>query len=347
MNLKERIEAFAGLGEVIRNGLPGIDNNISYRLNHLINNQHTNNDWFTPENVRMALSAIADVLTCDNLTKWTNAYPALNEKRKPFNIGIIMAGNIPLVGFHDFLSVLITGNNIIAKVSSKDPELIFFVSEILCGINPEFKERIKFTQGTLTGFDGIIATGSDNSSRYFEYYFKKYPNIIRKNRNSIAIIGGNETETEFQGLGKDIFSYFGLGCRNVSKILVPEGYDFSVMVRNWEAYSGVINHNRYANNYDFTKAVYLVNKEKFIDTGYLLLKENDGLSSPVATVYYEYYDSPDTVLKIIDSLREKIQCITGENWIPFGQAQLPALWDYADGTDTIEFILKKISTGIL
>lgn len=347
MDLRERIEAFTGLGEVIRKGLTGTDNNISSRLNYLINNQQAKNDWFTPENVRMALGTIADVLTFDNLTKWTNAYPALNETRKTFNIGIIMAGNIPLVGFHDFLSVLITGNNIIAKVSSKDPELISFVSEILCGINPEFKKSIKFTLGTLTGFDGIIATGSDNSSRYFEYYFGKYPHIIRKNRNSIAILEGNETDCDLQGLGKDVFTYFGLGCRNISKIFVPEGYDFSALVRNWEIYSGVINHPRYANNYDFTKAVYIVNKEKFIDTGYLLLKENDGLSSPVATVYYEYFDSPDTVPKIIDPIREKIQCITGEKWIPFGRAQLPALWDYADGIDTIEFILKKISTGIL
>ena len=346
MNLKDRIEAFAGLGEAIRNCLAGRENHISVNLNNIIDKQHVTNDWFTPENVRVSLNAIAEKLTENNLTRWTDAYPALNNSKKPVNIAVIMAGNIPLVGFHDFLSVLITGNNLIAKTSSKDTELILFINEILCSLNPEFRKRIKFTRDTLTGFDGIIATGSDNSSRYFEYYFGKYPNIIRKNRNSVAIIEGNETDSELQHLGKDIFTYFGLGCRNVSKIFVPQGYDFSAMVRNWEIYSGVINHPRYANNYDFSKAVYLVNKEKFIDTGYVLLKENGGLSSPVAVVYYDYYDSYEKILQVTEILKEKIQCVAGKNYIPFGQAQLPDLWDYADGNDTIEFILKKFSTGI-
>jgi len=346
MKLEERIEAFAELGKKISNGLEGKDIGISDDLNYIIDKQQNNNEWFTPENVRMSLRAIADMLIMDNLTKWTNAYPALTEVRKPFNIGVIMAGNIPLVGFHDFLSVLITGNNLLAKTSSKDGELILFINKLLCGINPEFTGKVKFTDSTLTGFDAIIATGSDNSSRYFEYYFGKYPNIIRKNRNSLAIIDGNESDTELQGLGKDIFSYFGLGCRNISKILVPAGYDFSVMIRNWEIYAGVINHTKYANNYDFSKAVYLVNKEKFIDTGYLILMENSGLSSPVAVVFYEYYDSPEKVSEITENLEKKIQCIAGKKNIPFGNAQSPYLWDYADGIDTIEFLLKKFSPGI-
>ncbi len=347
MTLKERIESFADLGTLLRNSLDGKEIKNSAGLIELINNQHLKNAWFTPENVKMALRAIAEELTFDNLTKWTNAYPILNNYKKPANIAVIMAGNIPLVGFHDFLSVLISGNNLVAKISSKDPDLIPYLSEILCGINPGFKGKVNFTRGNLTGFDGIIATGSNNSSRYFEYYFGKYPNIIRKNRNSICIIEGNESETELRDLGKDIFSYFGLGCRNISRIFVPAGYDFSLMIRNWEVYSGVIGHAKYANNYDFSKAVYLVNKEHFIDTGYLLLKESDRLSSPVAVVYYEYYDSPEKVLKSTDSIKENIQCIVGKKFVPFGHAQFPYLWDYADGTDTIEFILKKFSTGIL
>ncbi len=347
MDLKERIEAFAILGDVIRNSLAGLDPDNSAKLNAVIDNQHLNNPWFTPGNVRMALNAIGEMLRFENLTRWTNGYPDLAEPKKPFNIGVIMAGNVPLVGFHDYLSVLITGNNLIAKTSARDPELIHFINNLLCRANPGFSGKVKFTDSTLTGFDAIIATGSDNSSRYFEFYFGKYPNIIRKNRNSIAIIEGDESEDDLQSLGRDIFSYFGLGCRNISKIFVPDEYDFSLMVRNWENYSGVITNHRYANNYDFNKAVYLVNKEIFNDTGYLLLKENIGISSPVAVVYYEYYNSPEKILQVTETYREKIQCIVGNKYIPFGKAQFPELWDYADGIDIIELILKKFSSGIL
>ena len=347
MNLNERINTFAGLGKIIRDSLAGVDNDFSGKLNHLIDNQQIKNEWFTPKNVKMSLQSIGEVLTIEKLTRWTDFYPDLKEKTDPLNIGVIMAGNIPLVGFHDFLSVLITGNNLLAKTSSKDSELIFFISEILSSLNSAYKEKIKFFNENLYGFDAIIATGSDNSSRYFEYYFGKYPNIIRKNRNSVAIIDGNESGDELKGLGRDIFSYFGLGCRNVSKIFVPEGYDFTFMICNWEAYKSVINHRKYANNYDFSKAVYIVNKDKFTDTGYVLLTEKTGLSSPVAVVFFEYYDLPENLLKTIEDQKAKIQCIAGRNHTPFGRAQLPDLWDYADGTDTIEFILKKIRTIIL
>ena len=200
---------------------------ISEQFDSLIDKQQKVNPWFTPENVRTALKAIADELTEENLIKWTNAYPELKENINPLKAGVIMAGNIPLAGFHDFLSVLISGNNLIAKTSSKDSELIVQISEILCSINPGFRDKIEFTEGTLSNFDAVIATGSDNSSRYFDYYFGKYPNIIRKNRNSIAIIEGDETDDELEGLGTDIFSYFGLGCRNVSKIYLPKGFDIS------------------------------------------------------------------------------------------------------------------------
>jgi hypothetical protein len=341
MNLEERIRSFAVLGEVLRNSLNGISGSYTEQLNILIDNQHKINPWFTPENVKSALTAIALELTEENLIFWTNAYPQLNENTIPLNAGIIMAGNIPLAGFHDFLSVLISGNNLIAKASSKDTGLILLISEILCSINPGFRDKIKFTEGTLNDFDLIIATGSNNTSRYFECYFGKYPNIIRKNRNSIAIIEGNETGAELKSLGKDIFSYFGLGCRNVSKIYVPKGYDLSVMIRNWEVFAGIVSHTKYAHNYDFNKAVYLVNKEFFYDTGYILLKENKGLSSPVSVLYYEYYDTQHAVKQQTELLKEKIQCVVSRSSTPFGKAQSPHLWDYADGIDTIEFLLKK------
>ena len=353
MNLDERIKSFALLGETLRKSLNislvnkgGTGHDLSL-LNTLIDEQYTHNAWFTPDNVRKAVNAIACELTEENLIRWTNTYPGLQEQQKQLRIGVIMAGNIPLVGFHDFLSVLISGNNLIAKTSSKDYELIIYISNILCSINPLFRNRIEFTKGTLTDFDAVIATGSDNNSRYFDYYFGKYPNIIRKNRNSIAIIEGDETEEELKNLGVDIFSYFGLGCRNVSKLYLPKGYDLKAIVKHWDNYSSVISHSKYANNYDFNKAVYLVNKETFYDTGYILLKEESKISSPVSVLYYEYYESPDSVKQQTELLKEKIQCQVGKYNIPFGKAQSPHLWDYADGIDTIEFLLKKISRNIV
>jgi hypothetical protein len=346
MNLDIRIKAFSELGELLRNAIEGIDGNHTIHLNNLIYNQEKHNQFFTPSNVRMSVKSIADELTYENLKKWTDGYPSINEHYSSKNIGVIMAGNIPLVGFHDFLSVLISGNNLIAKTSSKDAELIVYIGEILASINPAFREKISFTDGLLTGFDAVIATGSDNSSRYFEYYFGKYPHIIRKNRNSIAIITGNETDEELETLGTDIFSYFGLGCRNVSKIYLPEGYDVHTMIKNWGRFSDMIYHSKYANNYEYNMAIYLVNKEKFLDTGFLLLKESQQLSSPVSVLYYEFYKSEEELSGKIDILKEKIQCTIGKDHVPFGKAQWPKLWDYADNADTLDFLLKKNLSGI-
>jgi hypothetical protein len=347
MNLEERIEAFSKLGEILRDSLAGKPTIYSSALKNLIDTQFQKNPWFTPDNVRMAVKAVADELTFENINRWTSSYPQLSNELKPVAVGIVMAGNIPLVGFHDFLSVLISGNNLIAKTSSKDTDLIILISKILFDINPGFREKVKIAEGTLSGFDMVIATGSDNSSRYFEYYFGKYPGIIRKNRKSLAIIKGNESDEELKELGSDVFSYFGLGCRNVSKLFVPAGYDFSRIIKAWESFSELIHHSRYASNYDFSKAIYLVNREKFIDTGFVLLKEDKELSSPVAVLYYEYYNSTDAIENLAENLKDKIQCICGKNHIPFGKAQAPALWDYADGIDTLEFLLKKNIAGIL
>jgi hypothetical protein len=347
MDLEERIISFSRLGNILRNALGGHSGKYGEKIRVAIEKQQDMNPWFTPDNVRQALSAVASKLTEENIRKWTSAYPLLSEYTVPARVGVIMAGNIPLVGFHDFLSVLISGNNIIAKTSSKDSQLIKLMSEILCSINNKFSQKIEFSENALTDFDAIIATGSNNSSRYFEYYFGKYPHIIRKNRNSIAIIEGMESDVELKDLGNDIFSYFGLGCRNVSKIYLPKGFDIRLLDENWKGIADVINHNKYASNYDFNKAVFLVNKENFYDTGFLLLKESDELSSPVAVVFYEFYDTREEVNQQTDILKDKIQCIVSRDNIPFGKAQSPQLWDYSDGIDTIDFLLKKIRSGIL
>jgi hypothetical protein len=346
MNLEERIRAFTILGQTIRNILDGKSDQFSDQLNILIEKQQLINPWFTPANVTKALRAIADEMTEDILCRWTSAYPELNEERKPLRAGIIMAGNIPLVGFQDFLAVLISGNNLIAKTSSKDSELIPYISQILCSINPAFSDKIEFTDSILTNFDVVIATGSNNSARYFEYYFNKYPHIIRKNRCSVAILEGNESAAELQGLGNDIFSYFGLGCRNVSKLFLPAGYDIPGLLKNFEHYSYFGNHHKYANNYDFNKAVYIVNKEKFHDTGYLLIREDKSFFSPVSVLFYERYISMDFITHLTDRQVDEIQCIIGKKYIPFGKAQSPHPWDYSDGIDTIHFLLKKKSSGI-
>ncbi|MDP4221765.1 MAG: acyl-CoA reductase [Bacteroidota bacterium] len=347
MTLTERIESFAELGRILRNSLKGIETEYSSALEKLINKQQLRNPWFTPENVRTALNSIAGELTHEYLKKWTDNYPTLDSEISPTNVGVVMAGNIPLAGFHDFLSVLITGSNIIAKTSSQDPDLIVFIGNILIEINSGFREKMTFTDGLMKDFDAVIATGSNNSSRYFEYYFGKYPHIIRRNRNSIAIIEGDETSDELKLLGSDIFTYFGLGCRSVSKVFVPEGYDVAGMASNWEQYCWMTGHNKYANNYDYNKAIYLVNREEFLDTGYLLMKESGNLGSPVSVLYYEHFKTLDDAWEKAEEDKDKIQCIVSRERVPFGSAQSPRLWDYADGIDTLEFLLKKNSARIL
>jgi hypothetical protein len=374
MTLNNRIEAFSCLGNILRTGINNLTHaesgeffsinnptvshyegdykklaivrdDYSVKLQSLINNQVTVNTWFTPENVKMSIGSIANELTEENLVKWISSYPLLKQTGKKKTIGVVMAGNIPLVGFHDFLSVIISGNRILSKTSSKDSELIKLISDILCDQYPELKNDIVFTEDRIDGFDAIIATGSGNSSRYFDFYFRKYPNIIRKNRNSLAIIDGTETDAELERLGVDIFSYFGLGCRNISKLYVPLNYDFDKMIKRWTRFGKIINHNKYANNYDHNKAVFLVNREKFLDKGFLLLKEESGLSSPVAVLHYEYYKNTHDIVEQIDLMRERIQCIIGHDYMAFGQAQAPPLWNYADGIDTIEFLIKLKNSG--
>ncbi|HLN22302.1 MAG TPA: acyl-CoA reductase [Bacteroidales bacterium] len=347
MNLEKRIEAFSVLGIILRDSLGNKKSDYHSGISEVIEKQQFINKWFTPDNVRAAISAIAGTLTAENLRKWTDNYPSLRAQTTPLKIGLIFAGNVPAVGFHDYMSVLISGNNLIAKTSSKDPDLLPFFHKILCDINPDFLSHAGFTSGMLSGFDAVIATGSNNTARYFEYYFGKYPNIIRKNRSSVAIIDGTESDREVELLGKDIFSYFGLGCRNVSKIYLPRGYEISRLTDRWSEYSGCINHSGYANNYDYNKAVYLINRQNFHDTGYILIKEDSSLSSPVAVLHMEYYDTAEDLNLHLKNNKDNFQCVVGRNHVPFGRSQMPDLWDYADGIDTLDFLLKKNFAGIL
>ncbi|MBI6118929.1 acyl-CoA reductase [Salegentibacter maritimus] len=308
-------------------------------LNDKIDQAIHYNGWFTRENVIFSLQQWSKALTPNNLETWLKPYTFNQEKQK--TVAIVMAGNIPLVGFHDFISVLISGHNVLVKQSSNDKQLLPVIASFLIDIAPEFKNRIKFTEDKLGSFDAVIATGSDNTARYFEYYFKGKPSIIRKNRNSVAILTGKESTTELEALGEDIFRYFGLGCRNVSKLYVPENYNFDDFFKAIYSWKNLLNSAKYTNNYDYNKAVYLMSEFKLLENGFLILKEDEGFGSPIATLFYEKYQNKAQLQKNLKEHQDKLQCVVGnETEVGFGQTQHPRLWEYADGVDTLQFLEK-------
>ncbi|WP_034922206.1 acyl-CoA reductase [Gillisia sp. CAL575] len=298
------------------------------------------NGWFTPDNILFALEGWSESLKGSNLDQWVKPYDFNNVD--PKRVGIIMAGNIPLVGFHDFISVLISGHKILIKQSSNDMKLLPILAKYLISLDPDYKEKIEFTEGRMSNFDAVIATGSNNTSRYFEYYFANKKSIIRKNRNSVAILTGNETTEDLTALGHDIFRYFGLGCRSVSKLYVPEQYDFDAFYKALAPWATLMNHAKYANNYDYNKAVYLMSEFKMLDNGFLVLKGDQSFGSPIATIFFEKYSDLESLKATIQDNKENLQCVVAndfiENEIPFGKTQYPQLWDYADNIDTLEFL---------
>ena len=308
----------------------------------LIDLSQSHNGWFTPEQVYFSIQSWGNALTETNLNQWLSTYDF--SKIAPKKIGLILAGNIPLVGFHDLLSVLISGHDVLVKTSSSDQHLLKFLAKYLIAIQPELNSKITFVEGKLEGFDAVIATGSNNTARYFEYYFKDKPSIIRKNRNSVAILNGTETHEELVGLGEDIFRYFGLGCRNVSKLFVPKDYNFEAFFKAMFEYSEVIQYEKYANNYDYNKAVFLMSNFQLLDNEFLTIKEDTSYSSPISSVFYEFYENLEEVKKRLENDADQIQCIVSKNLIEdsivFGQTQQPKLWDYADNFDTLSFLSK-------
>jgi hypothetical protein len=312
------------------------------RFVDLIQLSQSHNGWFTPEQVCFSVQSWANALTDENLNQWLSSYNFIETK--PKTVGLILAGNIPLVGFHDFLSVLISGHNVLVKTSSNDQHLIKFLANYLIAVNPDFEKYITFTDGKLENFDAVIATGSNNTARYFEYYFKDKPSIIRKNRNSVAVLTGDETKEDLINLGEDIFRYFGLGCRNVSKLFVPKDYDFKAFFEAIYEYKDVIYYEKYSNNYDYNKAVFLMSNFKLLDNEFLTLKEDSSYASPISSVFYEYYDDIEVLKTQLKNDADQIQCIVSNNIvehsIPFGKTQKPELWDYADNVDTIQFLVQ-------
>jgi len=329
MQLQEKVQAFIGLGKKIKQ----LSNE---EISDLAVRTKAKNGWFSEESVRSALEGIAFMLEEKKLDEWASRYEENTEV--PKIVGIVMAGNIPLVGFHDLLCVLLSGNFAAIKPSSEDEFLTSKLLEWIVELEPRFKKNYEL-RDKLTEIDAVIATGSDNTARYFEYYFKELPHIIRKNRTSVAVLTGNENVQELKNLGDDIFTFYGLGCRNVSKIFTPKGFDIREIFPHFEAHKDIIHHHKYCNNYEYHKSIYLVNKTPHLDTGYLLITTTDDLVSPISTLYHQEYESTSSLASILDLNRDKIQCIVGQDHVPFGSAQKPELWDYADDVDTMNFLM--------
>ncbi len=319
-----------------------MNNNLFYNdFKDLIALSQSHNGWYTPENVLYAVESWSKALTEKNINQWLHSYQF--DLVVPKKVGIILAGNIPLVGFHDFLSVLIAGHEVIVKTSSNDQKLLPFLVNYLISVAPKLKNKIHFIEGKLESYDAIIATGSNNTARYFEYYFKDKPTIIRKSRNSVAVLVGNESKEQMIALGEDIFRYFGLGCRSVSKLFVPKNYNFDLFFNGIFSYQDVIKYEKYANNYDYNKAVFLMSNFQLLDNEFLTIKEDKSHASPIASVFYEFYDDLNQLKTRLETEKDTIQCVVSnnliENSVAFGQTQQPNLWDYADGIDTIQFLI--------
>jgi len=328
------IAAFVSLGIEIENKILTNED--------LLLKAYYHNRWFTVSNIKKSLTAIVNFyLNEEKLKLWLSKYNV--ETHEPKRIGIVMAGNLPLVGFHDLLCVLASGNIAVIKLSSKDKILLPEIISLLIEIQPAYKDKIIYAE-MLKGIDAVIATGGNNSARYFDYYFGKYPNIIRKNRNSIAVLTGNETNEQLLALGNDVFQYFGLGCRNVSLMFFPEGYDIPKLLDAWEGkFNYLMDESSYKNNYDYNRTLLLMNSTVHLASDYVMLKEDTAIATPVSVVHYQFYKNIYEVKTIISARKEEIQCVVAESKdlpaIPFGVSQQPELWDYADNIDTMKFFV--------
>jgi hypothetical protein len=335
--LEKRIDILVKLGEILRS-----DSSVE----EVIAKASSYNPWFTPGFCRSALDAlIGKMLDRDKLTQWLSRYDIKGEETEAKTIGIIMAGNLPLVGFHDFLCAYIPGHNVKIKLSGKDDILFPYIYERLSEIDLSLKSKVSVID-RLEGFDAVIATGSNNTNRYFEYYFRKYPKILRKNRNSIAILTGQETGIELLGLADDIFMYFGFGCRNVSKLYVPEEYDLTRLFPYFDKYKWMHDHTKYMNNYDYNRTLLLMNRTEHLANDFIMIQESTAISSPISILHYERYNVKSLEQKLINNLND-IQCVVSKpsiivadnqiDVVKFGYTQCPELWEYADNVDTLSF----------
>lgn len=351
-DIEKRIHAFDTLGQVIRTYLMAIKTysvapNLDERqliLHKSFYASKKHNPWFIEHHLEHAFYAIGQMLTQEKLRKWIDKYDLDRiENKRPVNIGVIMAGNIPAVGFHDFLCVLMAGAKFTGKISSGDPFLIPALAEILLESDNTFSGKINFESNQTVQADAIIATGSNNTARYFEYHYGEIPHIFRRNRNGVAVLTGSESKEQLQFLAHDIFMHFGLGCRNVSKLYLPLGYDFSSLTAALNNFSYVLGHESYMNNYNYKKALLTMQNKQFTDNGFLIMLESKAISSQIATLHYQFYKNLDILTTQLLIHQDQIQCIVSElefglPIIGFGETQQPRLYDYADGIDTMQFL---------
>lgn len=346
--IAEQVEPFVQLGLSLKafgEGEPwpghgiGLTETEYEAFDRAIEQAHLHNSWFTPGEVRHAVAGLARMLAEDHLQEWLERYPALQDQRPPRSIGIIMAGNVPLVGFHDMLCTLVCGHRARIKTASGDAGLTKALRNLLVALEPQWAERVHIMEDKLGEVDAIIATGSNNTARYFTHYFGHLPHIIRRNRTSMAVLNGKETEEELAALGEDVFRYFGMGCRNVGKVLIPHDFELDRLFRSFFRWKGIINHHKYANNYDYNRAIWLLDRAPVTENGFLIMKEDSALHSPVAALYYQRYQQPEEVAAYISRHEAELQCIVGHGHLPFGTAQRPGLSDYADQVDTMAFLL--------
>jgi len=346
MKLQQRIKSAVQLGKVlsaIGSNQPWTDFTLGITaeeyqtLQELVKRVRHHNGWFTEKEVLFSFQSWGEALTEENIQNWLGNYQINTDLTK--SVAVIMAGNIPMVGFHDLLCVYLLGGNVKAKLSSDDNVLIPEIIKVLALFDDEVSSKIEFIPFKLEGFDAVIATGSNNTARYFETYFGKYPNIIRKNRTSVAVLNGKETKDELKKLADDVFLYYGLGCRNVTKLFIPKEYDLNLIFGAFFDHIYVAENNKYANNYDYHKAVYLMEQQEMIENGFLLMKQDKSLHSPIGMLFYEYYDNVENIESYLIENENEIQCVVAQNKIPFGDSQKPKLWDYADNIDVIDFLL--------
>jgi hypothetical protein len=333
MDVQQRIELMVGLGQYMQ------ENGTEWQA--VKANAVLNNSWFTHQFVEIAVKNIVENFLQETALKnWASHYKIPNQNPQPQNVGIVMAGNLPLVGFHDFVCVFISGHIQTIKLSSKDNILLKHLVQYLYSQSVNVQNYISFAE-TLKNCDAYIATGSNNSSRYFDLYFGKYPNIIRTNRTSVGILNGHETDEELKLLSNDIALYYGLGCRNITKIYVPEQYNFEPLLNALQQFDYFIEHHKYKHNYDYHLALLMMSNKYYMTNGSTVLVEYYELFSPVSQLHYEYYSDINTVINSLTTIhQQQVQCIVGKNFTPFGKAQQPALTNYADGIDTMQFLLQ-------
>ncbi|MCB0429016.1 MAG: acyl-CoA reductase [Flavobacteriales bacterium] len=342
-SLIRRAEAFQALGEDLLS-IGNSSTEFAARFEQVSSDAYSYNKWFTVENNRQAAAALGHMLERSALVKWMATYAKLDEARPMKRIGLVMAGNVPMVGFHDLMCVMMAGHQAVVKFSGDDDRLLPMLVERLFEHEPALRGQYQRADGKLSDFDAVIATGGGNTSRYFEYYFGKYPHIIRRNRSSAAVLTGKETKAELEALSRDCMAYFGLGCRNVTKLWIPEGYNLQPFCQVMEAFGAYLQHDKYRNNYDYNKSLLLLNKVPHMDNGVVLMKEDKALGAPVTVLHLEHYRALHDVENRLMDEAAMLQCVVSSGGqfpgsIPFGTTQSPALWDYADQVDTMEFLL--------